>query len=101
MCEAPQGHGYTELLVDQPNPFFPVGTELRGHGFHYSRIIHGGPPLATACAVQRGAGCGAGRDAVVSQNVWASYTHLHALATPEWGAAMLNAARQGACVGGK
>lgn len=101
MCEAPQGHGYTELLVDQPNPFFPVGTELRGHEFHYSRIVQGGPPLATACAVRRGAGCGAGRDAVVSHNVLASYTHLHALATPEWGSAMLNAARQGAYVGGK
>ena len=101
MCEAPQGHGYTELLVDQPNPFFPFGARLRGHEFHYSRIANGGPPLTTACAVLRGAGCGGGRDAVITQNVWAGYTHLHALATPEWGQAILNAARQGAGSGGR
>jgi hypothetical protein len=72
-------------------------TQLRGHEFHYSRIIHGGPPLATACAVQRGAG----RDAIVSQSVWPGYTHLHARATPEWSAAILGAPRQSACAAGQ
>ncbi len=31
----PQGHGYTELCVDAPNPFFPQGLTLKGHEFHY------------------------------------------------------------------
>ena len=26
---APQGHGYVELLVDAPNPFFPAGTTIQ------------------------------------------------------------------------
>jgi cobyrinic acid a,c-diamide synthase len=90
---APQGHGYIELEVDRPNPFFAAGTRLRGHEFHYSRIVPEGDPPATACAVLRGAGCFAGRDAVVSHNVWASYAHLHALATPEWARGFLRAAR--------
>jgi cobyrinic acid a,c-diamide synthase len=93
VCGSPQGHGYIELLVDRPNPFFPEGTRLNGHEFHYSRILLDGEPPPTACAVLRGSGCCGGRDAVLSANVWASYAHLHALATPEWAAGLLHAAR--------
>jgi cobyrinic acid a,c-diamide synthase len=35
-----------------------------------------------------------GRDGLVTQNVFAAYTHLHAAATPQWAAGILNAARQ-------
>ena len=93
LCAEPQGHGYAELAVDTPNPFFPVGLALRGHEFHYSRLVADQAPVPTACAVRRGAGTGAGRDAVVVQNVWASYTHLHAVSTPQWTSALLGAAR--------
>lgn len=89
---APQGHGYTRLTVDQPNPFFALGTELRGHEFHYSRALPDTETPRTACAVQRGTGTFPGRDGVIVGNVWAAYTHLHALATPEWAAGMLRAA---------
>lgn len=93
LCTSPQGHGYTELTVDAPNAFFPVGTSLRGHEFHYSRIVPVEGQLQTACAVRRGTGSASGRDGVVVDHVWASYTHLHALSTPEWTSAMLGAAR--------
>ena len=96
VCDTPQGHGYVELLVDRPNPFFPVGARLRGHEFHYSKILSECAPPATACAVLRGTGCWEGRDAVVTDNVWAAYTHLHALATPDWARAMVRAARSAA-----
>lgn len=92
VCSSPQGHGYTLLSVDQANPFFPVGLTLRGHEFHYSRVAPGGEMPVTACAVQRGAGCCHGRDGVVAGSVWASYTHLHVLATPEWAPGVLGAA---------
>jgi len=90
----PQGHGYTELCVDTENAFFPVGSILRGHEFHYSGILPGTELPRAACGVRRGTGCGAGRDGVVVGNVWASYTHLHALATPEWAVGLLHAARR-------
>jgi cobyrinic acid a,c-diamide synthase len=94
VCAKPQGHGYTELLVDTPNAFFAQGLILRGHEFHYSRILPGAGLPDTACAVRRGVGCYTGRDGVVARNLWASYTHLHALATPEWTRGLLNAARR-------
>jgi len=92
VCPSPQGHGYIELTVDRANPFFPTGTRLRGHEFHYSRISLDGEAPATACSVSRGVGCFFGRDAVVAGNVWAGYAHLHALATPEWAQAIVQAA---------
>jgi cobyrinic acid a,c-diamide synthase len=93
LCDVPQGHGYAELTVDAANPFFAEGQSLRGHEFHYSRIVPGEAQLRTACAVRRGTGSSVGRDAVVVHNVWASYTHLHAVSTPEWTTALLGAAR--------
>ncbi len=93
LCAAPQGHGYAELMVETPNPFFPTGLLLRGHEFHYSRLVSANEPPPTACSVRRGTGCVGGRDAIVVHNVWAAYTHLHAAATPEWAPALLGAAR--------
>jgi cobyrinic acid a,c-diamide synthase len=94
VCAKPQGHGYTELCVDAENAFFPLGLILRGHEFHYSAILPPSVLPRTACEVRRGVGVGGGRDGVVAGNVWASYTHLHALATPEWAAGLLHAARR-------
>jgi len=90
----PQGHGYSELRVDAANPFFPQGAILRGHEFHYSRIVSASEAVSSACAVLRGTGCDAGRDGLVTQNVFAAYTHLHATATPQWAWGILTAARQ-------
>jgi cobyrinic acid a,c-diamide synthase len=94
VCATAQGHGYAELLVDTENPFFEIGARLRGHEFHYSRIVLRSGPPATACSVERGSGCWRGRDAVLVRNVWATYTHLHALATPPWTEGLLAAARR-------
>jgi cobyrinic acid a,c-diamide synthase len=80
----PQGHGYCDVTVDAPNPFYPVGTALRGHEFHYSRVSAGLDRVTSAYAVTRGTGCGNGRDGLVVGNVLASYAHLHASGTPEW-----------------
>ena len=85
----PQGHGYETVVIDRDNPFFPVGTELRGHEFHYSKISSGGDLAETAGAVARGSGTGNGRDGVVVGRVWASYLHLHASASPHWATGFL------------
>ncbi|MBW2523948.1 MAG: cobyrinate a,c-diamide synthase, partial [Deltaproteobacteria bacterium] len=92
--EHPQGHGYATLVVDRDNPFFPAGTELSGHEFHYGRLAdqHELPP--TAFAVQRGTGVGGGRDGIMVDNVVASFTHLHALGAPDWAARLVRAAAE-------
>ncbi len=92
MHPSPQGHGYSQLVVDQPNPFFETGTALKGHEFHYSRMLEAPANVPTACAVLRGSGCFGGRDGVVVNQTFASYTHLHALATPAWAHGMITAA---------
>jgi cobyrinic acid a,c-diamide synthase len=94
VCDRPQGHGYADLLVDRGNPFYPPGVMLRGHEFHYSRVIPAETLPDTACAVTRGTGVYDFRDGVVVGQTFAAYTHVHALATPEWTAALLGAARR-------
>ncbi|MFB3826914.1 MAG: cobyrinate a,c-diamide synthase [Bryobacteraceae bacterium] len=88
VCARPQGHGYSRLRVDRPNPFFAEGTMLAGHEFHYSHIVSNGEIPDTACAVERGAGTYCGRDGLVIHKVWASYTHIHALSNPHWALAL-------------
>jgi cobyrinic acid a,c-diamide synthase len=80
----PQGHGYVEAEVDRPNPFFPSGTRLRGHEFHYSRVVSGPDASASSLRLQRGRGVGGARDGLVKGRIWASYLHLHALGSPSW-----------------
>ena len=94
VCNSPQGHAYVELQVDTLNAFYPRGLRIKGHEFHYSKIIADACPPATACAVLRGAGCYNGRDGIIFENVWASYAHVHAVATPEWARGFLSAARR-------
>jgi cobyrinic acid a,c-diamide synthase len=91
VLDAPQGHGYVVLSADRPNPFFPIGLDIRAHEFHYSRIAGRVPD--TACAVLRGTGCGGGRDAIVAGRVWASYAHIHAAGVPAWADGLIRAAR--------
>ncbi|MDP7114998.1 MAG: cobyrinate a,c-diamide synthase [Myxococcota bacterium] len=91
--DRPQGHGYVEVEVDADNPVFPTGTVLRGHEFHYSRVIEGGGDVRTAFAMRRGTGCVSGRDGIVSRNVLASYIHLHARGVPQWAPGFVATAR--------
>jgi cobyrinic acid a,c-diamide synthase len=96
MEKRPQGHGYMELEVDRENPFFPVGTRLKGHEFHYCRILSPGKKedVYTAFHVLRGTGIGNQRDGMVRKNILAGFTHLHALGTPKWAEAMIVAGRR-------
>jgi cobyrinic acid a,c-diamide synthase len=89
--DTPEGHGYEEVLADQPNPFVPAGTIVRGHEFHYSKVAGDGP-METAFKVRRGVGLGNGRDGIVKNRVLASYLHLHGLASPDWANWLVRAA---------
>lgn len=92
MHEKPQGHGYCEATVNSENPFFDVGTTLRGHEFHYSAISDYDPRIRCSLSLSRGVGCFDKRDGLNYKNVFASYMHVHAASTPEWVAGMIRCA---------
>jgi cobyrinic acid a,c-diamide synthase len=86
----PQGHGYTIVRVVRENPYFQVGTVLKGHEFHYSRVIAGDPePFPLAFEMKKGDGLYDQRDGIVYKNVLATYTHLHQLGSPNWAGALV------------
>lgn len=92
LFDKPQGHGYCEALVDDENPFFNIGCNIKGHEFHYSKIIDFNSEQKSALSVLRGIGCFNKRDGLTYKNVFASYLHIHALATPEWVKGMVKCA---------
>jgi cobyrinic acid a,c-diamide synthase len=91
----PQGHGYTIVKVEGQNPYYDIGTEIRGHEFHYSRVSKwAGQKDDLVFRMQRGAGIEKDRDGIVYKNVLATYTHVHALGTPQWARALVRNAIQ-------
>ena len=100
-CPKPQGLGYVRADVVLPNPYFPQGSVLRGHEFHYS-LCH--EPAAVsgrlepALRLRTGTGMGRdaaghGRDGLVSGRVWAAYCHIFAPAVPGWAPRFVDLAR--------
>lgn len=94
MEKKPQGHGYTTLIVDKDNPFFPVGTTITGHEFHYCRTVSlGDEETKTAFGVLKGTGIDGRREGLCRNNILAGFTHLHALGTPGWAEGMIKCAK--------
>lgn len=100
-CPKPQGLGYVRADVVLPNPYFPQGSALRGHEFHYS-LCH--EPAAVsgrlehALRLRKGTGMGRdagghGRDGLVNGRVWAAYCHIFAPAVPGWAPRFVDLAR--------
>jgi cobyrinic acid a,c-diamide synthase len=94
LSKRPQGHGYVEAEVVSENPFFPLGTALRGHEFHHSRIVDA-KNVRSALNVGRGKGIDGTSDGIVYKNLYAAYTHLHALGTPRWAEAFVSLSLRG------
>ncbi|MEW6356175.1 MAG: cobyrinate a,c-diamide synthase [Planctomycetota bacterium] len=93
--EQMQGHGYTRLEVSGENPYFPVGRELAGHEFHYSRPLEWKEgAFDLVFSVKRGRGFDAKKDGLCYRNVLATYTHIHACGTPDWAPAVAARARE-------
>jgi cobyrinic acid a,c-diamide synthase len=88
--EKPKGHGYSIISVVRENPYFAVGSEIKGHEFHYSSILKWhGRDRDLAFSVKRGTGFVNKKDGVCYKNVLATYIHIHALGTPAWAASMV------------
>jgi cobyrinic acid a,c-diamide synthase len=95
LSERPEGHGYVVARVINENPLFPIGLTIRGHEFHHSKVsIKKG--VKFAYQIKRGHGIDGKRDGVLYKNIFAAYTHLHALGTPCWAEAFVSlAAKEG------
>jgi len=96
MKKKPQAHGYTVVEVERQNPFYPVGTILHGHEFHYSAVIGMSDKkgVYTALKVKRGNGIKDKTDGICYKNVFAAYTHVHALGVEEWAIGLIKKARE-------
>jgi len=93
LSEKPEGHGYVIAEVIKENPLFPIGLTIPGHEFHHSKLsIKNG--VKFAYQIRRGQGIDGKRDGIVYKNVFASYTHIHALGTPGWAEAFVSLARK-------
>lgn len=86
----PQGHGYTIVHVDKPNPYFAVGSKIMGHEFHYSFVLKWmGSDDQLVFSMDRGAGFYSGKDGASVKNVLGTYTHIHALGETSWAESLL------------
>lgn len=96
MKRKPQAHGYTIVEVERMNPFYPIGTILHGHEFHYSAVIEmkENNSIATAFVMKRGHGIRGKKDGVFYRNVFGTYTHIHALGAKEWVSGLINKAKE-------
>ena len=93
MNNKPQGHGYCEAIVDRKNPFYKISAIIKGHEFHYSNINSYTQEIKSVLAMKRGVGCFDQRDGIIYKNVFASYLHIHALATPQWVEGMIKCSK--------
>ncbi|MBF0557505.1 MAG: hydrogenobyrinic acid a,c-diamide synthase (glutamine-hydrolyzing) [Nitrospirae bacterium] len=94
MKSKPEAHGYTIAEIDRENHFYPKGTVLHGHEFHYSEVVELGEGLLqdSAFSMRRGKGIKDKRDGICYKNVLAAYTHIHALGSPAWTAGLIDCA---------
>ncbi len=92
----PQAHGYTVVEVSGKTPFYAKGTLLKGHEFHYSRVVdcRSREGVSFSFKMRRGQGIKQKTDGVCYRNVLATYTHLHAYGAPEWAEGLVRRAAQ-------
>ncbi len=72
----PAAHGYATARVLRDIPIARAGTVLRGHEFHYSRVVLQ-KNYELALAYDQGQGLSDRRDGIHIHNVYAHYLHLH------------------------
>jgi cobyrinic acid a,c-diamide synthase len=81
--------------VERENPYFPTGTEFKGHEFHYSSVLKWwGNDDDFAFVMKRGIGILGNKDGLLYKNVLATYTHIHVLGIPFWAESMVGNAAE-------
>ncbi len=93
LCKKPQGHGYTEVVVDRENPFFDLKDSFTGHEFHYSRCVSEIDTSKLVFFMKRGVGIRDKRDGLLYKNTLGCYNHLHVFANPKWAEKFVQASK--------
>jgi len=76
LLDRPVGKGYVWGTVVGHTPIAPLGTQLRGHEFHHSKLVLR-ERISPAIKLERGVGIGGGWDGIVKYNMHAQYMHIH------------------------
>ncbi|MDH5559675.1 MAG: hydrogenobyrinic acid a,c-diamide synthase (glutamine-hydrolyzing) [Deltaproteobacteria bacterium] len=82
--EKPFGYGYSEISATREAGWLKLSSPVKGHEFHYSRLVNLDASLKFAFKVERGFGIDGVSDGVVVNNTIGTYFHLHARAFPTW-----------------
>lgn len=93
MFKKPQAHGYVIAKVNGNNPFYEKEVELKGHEFHYSKVIEYESLPTMSFQMLRGEGIVENMDGAVYKNTLGTYIHIHALGTEEWVTGILKIAK--------
>ncbi len=94
MHDRPVGRGYAKLVATEAGGWWPAGTELAAHEFHYSSLENLPPEVDYAFQVARGYGVNGASDGIVLGNVLASYCHLRGAGPSGWARALVQRARR-------
>jgi cobyrinic acid a,c-diamide synthase len=90
MHAKPVGRGYVEVEASAAHPWWPAGTRLRGHEFHYSALRALDPQPAWAWMMRRGHGVDGTHDGLLTGNLLAAYTHLRSTGSDnDWATAFV------------
>lgn len=92
----PQGHGYVIAKVKEKNPYFELGSVIKGHEFHYSRPleIKEQKNLRFIFELERGMGFKNKMDGILFKNLLATYTHIHIFSVKCWAMNFLKKAQE-------
>ena len=92
--KSPVGKGYSELKINPGKVWYNRDAIIKGHEFHYSRLVNLEQGLDFAYTVQRGIGVDGAHDGILYKNVLAAYTHIHAAVVPDWAEAFVSLAKK-------
>ena len=94
MTDRLQNFGYKKLRARKDNLLARQGEEARGHEFHHS-VLNGSPARSTAAyEVVSATGSPGGLEGYRTQNLVASYVHVHFWSQPRWAGRFVQAARE-------
>jgi cobyrinic acid a,c-diamide synthase len=85
--------GYRELRVTSDTILSEAGRSIRGHEFHFSRVLAGAPRLSAAYAMHDADGEPLGSEGWSTPTMLASFVHLHFGQDPALARNLVNAGR--------